>query len=493
MKHKKAIIIGSGIGGLASAIRLKNLGFEVEVYEVNTYPGGKLAEIYKNGYRFDCGPSLFTMPQYVDELFEISGKNPLEYFQYEKLETICNYFYEDGTLFTAFSDIEKFANEAASIFDVTTEKIIQYLKKSKRKYELTSSLFLEKSLHKLSTYLSFETVKALMQVNTLDISKSLHDLNEDNFKDVRLVQFFDRYATYNGSSPYLTPGIMSMIPHLEQYFGTFLPKGGMYSIVKSLFQLAIDIGVKFSFETRVEEILVENEKVKGVIINKKMVESDIVVSNMDIVPTYRKLLPGIKAPEKSLKQPRSSSALIFYWGVKNEFPKLDVHNIFFSDNYKNEFEYIFEKKQVYNDPTIYINITSKKESVDAPPGSENWFVMINVPSNEGQDWDEIIDRSRKNILDKLSNRLGVAIEPFIEIEKILDPRSIEANTQSYQGALYGAGSNTKYASFLRHPNFSGRIKNLYLCGGSVHPGGGIPLCLLSAKIVSDLIEKDFVS
>ncbi|AXT57546.1 phytoene desaturase [Aquimarina sp. AD1] len=491
MSNKKAIIIGSGIAGLASAIRLSGQNFSVEVYETNSYPGGKLAEIHKEGYRFDCGPSLFTMPQFLEELFAISKKSISNYFEYSKKEIVCNYFYEDGTRFTALADIKKFAEEAEKKFEVERDQIFKYFKSSKQKYDLTSTLFLEKSLHKLSTYLSLDTIKAIIRINSLGIDKKLHSYNDEIFKDARLVQFFDRFATYNGSSPYVTPGIMSMIPHLEQYYGTFFPKGGMYSITKALYQLAVDLDVKFHFESEVDQIVVTNKKATAVVVDGFIREADVIISNMDVVPTYRKLLPNEQAPKKTLKQPRSSSALIFYWGIKKEFPELDLHNIFFSKDYKKEFEYIFEKKEVSNDPTVYINITAKNEPNDSPEGSENWFVMINVPSNEGQDWKEIIQRSRKNILDKLSKLLKVNIEELIETEEILDPISIENKTQSYQGALYGSSSNNKYAAFLRHPNFSKNIKNLYFCGGSVHPGGGIPLCLLSGKIVSELIEKDF--
>ena len=491
MYKKKVIIIGSGIAGLAAAIRLRNQNFEVEVYEANSYPGGKLTEIYHKGYRFDCGPSLFTMPQFVEELFAISNKKISDYFKYSKKEVICNYFYEDGTRFTALADAEKFAKEAEKVFYVKDTEILQYFKRSKLKYDLTSSLFLKKSLHKLSTYLSFETIKAITRIGSLGINTNLHKLNHRQFKDPKLVQFFDRFATYNGSSPYLTPGIMSMIPHLEQYYGTFFPKGGMYSITNSLYQLALDLGVNFHFESKVDQIVVSNKKAIGVLVGDTHVTSDIVISNMDVIPTYRKLLPDQKSPEKTLKQSRSSSALIFYWGIKKQFPKLDLHNIFFSKNYEEEFRYIFEEKQVFKDPTVYINITAKNELNDAPKGCENWFVMINVPGNEGQEWDEIINQSRKNILDKLSRLLDTNVQELIEAEEILDPRTIESKTQSYQGSLYGSSSNNKYAAFLRHPNFSKRIDNLYFCGGSVHPGGGIPLCLLSGKIVSELIQKDY--
>lgn len=484
---KKIVIVGAGIAGIAAAIRLRSNGNDVSVYEANSSPGGKLTAFSEQGYRFDMGPSLFTMPQLVEELFSVANKSTNDYFQYKKKEVTCNYFYEDGTLFSAMSDQEKFAQQASETFNINKKELLDYFAKSKKKYDLTASLFLEKSLHKSATYLSKDALKAIFRVNSLDINTTLSDYNASVFKDERLVQFYNRFATYNGSSPYQTPGIMSMIPHLEQYFGTYFPKGGMHSITMSLFQLAKDIGVKFYFNSQVSAIETKNNKAVGISVKDVFVEADIVVSNADIVPTYRRLLKNHKAPEKILNQPRSSSALIFYWGITKTFPQLDLHNIFFTEDYKAEFEDIFDKKEVYDDPTIYINITSKEEPNDAPKGSENWFVLVNVPSNIGQDWDEIIKRTRQNVIKKLSRLLKEDISELIEFETILDPRTIESQTQSYQGALYGASSNNKYAAFLRHPNFKSSIANLYFCGGSVHPGGGIPLCLLSGKIVSDLI------
>ena len=210
---------------------------------------------------------------------------------------------------------------------------------------------------------------------------------------------------------------------------------------------------------------------------------------MDVYPTYKKLLKDEKHPKKILEQERSSSALIFYWGIAKEFPELDLHNILFSDSYQEEFEAIFKSKSLCKDPTIYINITSKEEPVDAPKGHENWFVMINAPGNYGQDWEKLKTEAKTYILTKLNRILKIDLESLITYEHILTPTGIENNTSSYRGALYGAASNDKFAAFLRHPNFSSQIKNLFFCGGSVHPGGGIPLCLLSAKIVSDLVPS----
>ena len=486
-KNNYVIIIGSGIAGMAAAIRLRSSGYNVEVFEANSYAGGKLTAFKSNGYRFDMGPSLFTLPNLIEELFEIAEKPIEKYFSYKRKSIICNYFFEDGTKFSAPADKFDFAKSASNTFDVEEKTILDYFYKCETKYDLTASLFLENSLHKTSTYLSRDTLIALLKLSKLNINKNLSDYNSSIFSDPRLIQFFNRFATYNGSSPYQTPGIMSMIPHLEQSLGTYFPKGGMHQITKSLEKLAKDIGVKFSFNTKVEEIITQRSKVTGINTANGFIASDIVISNADVVPTYLKLLPKEKVPKRVLSQERSSSSLIFYWGITKIFPELDLHNIFFSADYKNEFKCIFQDHTISNDPTVYINISSKEESKDSPEGCENWFTMVNVPRNNGQDWDTLIKKTRINIIEKLNRVLKVDLNQLINYESILDPRDIEKKTQSYQGSIYGAASHSKFSAFLRHPNFTSSICNLYFCGGSVHPGGGIPLCLWSGKITADLI------
>ncbi len=485
----KAIVVGAGIAGIAAALRLRKKGYEVEVFESNSYAGGKIHAFEKDGFRFDVGPSLFTMPHFVDDLFTLFEIDPREHFNYKLKENICNYFWEDGSSFSVHKDRKKFILDASELFDVKPENLQKYLENAADKYDLTSGIFLEKSLHKPGTYFSVETLKALMSMYKLHINQNLNGVNETYFKDPRLVQLFNRYATYNGSSPYRTPGIMSMIPHLEMHYGTFYPAGGMHQISQSLFKLAEQQGIEFHFNEGVETITYARGKATGVETAKGPYFSDIVVSNMDVYPTYDKLLPELKKPEKILSQERSSSALIFYWGINKSFPELDLHNILFSSDYREEFRRIFEKKDLAGDLTVYINITSKEDPEHAPAGGENWFVMINAPGNYGQDWIDLNAKARENIISKINRVLKVQIEDHIVTEQIMDPVKIEKDTSSYRGALYGAASNSKFAAFLRHPNFSGQLKNLYFCGGSVHPGGGIPLCLLSAKITTDLIPE----
>ena len=487
----KAVIIGSGIAGISTAIRLAELGIDVTIYEANDYPGGKLTAFEENGFRFDAGPSLFTMPTLVDELFVLSGLNPRNYFRYKEIETTCHYFYEDGTCIKAYADKKKLKKEIDQKIENNGDLVIKYLEESAKTYALTSSIFLERSLHKLSNYLSRDTLRALVNIKSLNLRTTMNKVNEKRLGHDKLVQIFNRYATYNGSDPYQAPGVLTLIPHLEFNLGTFFPDEGMHSITTSLIDLAKSRGVSIQYNSRIDRINVNKKQVQGVFCDNRNIESDMVVSNMDIVPTYNRLLPYIKQPRQVLDQERSSSALIFYWGIDREFPELDLHNIFFSGNYEEEFRSIFKDYTIYDDPTVYVHISSKICVEDAPRGSENWFVMINVPGNIGQNWDELIKTARVRILEKISGILKCNIEEHIVSESILEPRTIESKTSSFRGSLYGASSNHWLSAFIRHPNFHRKIRGLYFCGGSVHPGGGIPLSILSGKIVSELIKNDF--
>lgn len=487
----RAIIIGAGIAGIATAIRLAVKGYAVQVFEANSYPGGKLSQIEHNGYRFDAGPSLFTMPHYIDELFELAGHHPRKEFNYQKLDTLCNYYYPDGTAFTAYADEDKLAAEIAVHTSEEEASIKRYFKNSAAIYAITDHVFLQRSLHRLKNYLRWHTVKSVLRLPRIDALRTMHRANQSFFADKRLVQYADRFATYNGSNPYQAPATLNVIPHLEQHFGAYFPQGGMYSITTALVKLAESLGVQFKYDSPVDEIVLEGLKAKGIKLKDRFIEADVVVSNMDVWFTYHKLLkqhPKLH-PKRILRQERSSSALIFYWGIKKQFTQFDLHNIFFSADYEAEFNAIWKQKTISADPTVYLNISSKRKPDDAPAGCENWFVMINVPANVGQDWDTLIAEARKNILNKLSRKLGLCIEQLIDSESVLDPRSIESKTSSYQGSLYGTSSNGRFAAFLRHANRQSKIKNLYFCGGSVHPGGGIPLSLLSAKIVSEWIGE----
>ena len=480
-------IIGAGIGGLALSIRLANQGFKVTIFEKNSYPGGKLSELNTNGFRFDKGPSLFTMPSLIDELTNLQGS--AHQFEYQKLEVITNYFYSDGTQLKASANVEEFAEEVHLKLHEKKESVLKHIKRNAFYFKTTEDLFLKQSLHQFKNFINFKTLKGILFSPFLGLFSTMHEKNSRTFSNPKTVQLFNRFATYNGSNPYKAPALMNMISHLEFNLGAYLPKKGMHQITTHLVKLAEEAHVEIKYNATVETLEVgSNNQISSIKSNGVNYPFDIVASDVDLHVLYKYLLPESFTPKKLVQQEKSSSAYVFYWGINKEFEALGLHNILFSEDYKKEFDHLFSKQFPTDDPTVYINITSKYCKDDAPQGCENWFVMVNVPHNK----DESINYEaaiRKNVIEKINAILKTDIEKYIVTESTLSPVDIENQTSSYGGSLYGNSSNNKFAAFLRHANFSSSIKNLYLVGGSVHPGGGLPLCLFSAKIASQLIVE----
>ncbi len=484
-----AIVIGSGVGGLSTAVRLAKSNLKVTVIEANPFFGGKVNSKQFGAYRFDMGPSIFTEPHLINELITYSESKKVT-FQYHKLEESCRYFFSDGQRLTIKPGQETVATTISEKLGEDRNKVNKFLERQRKNYQSVYPIFISVSLHRFKHWFNKNVPKALLRFTKYGLTSSMHSVNSKSFSNPKTVQLLDRMATYNGSSPYKTPGILNIISHLELNIGPAMPKGGMVAISETLYKLCLELGVEFQFNEKVTSILHNNSNVSGVKTAKGKYAAEIVVSNMDVHFTYEKLLSNFSAPVMSLKQEKSSSAIVFYWGIKKQFPKLGIHNIFFTENYKEEFNHIFDKKEVYSDPTIYLHISSKIEKNDAPPNGENWFVMINAPINTNQNWDEEIQKLKKHILKKLSIELEEDIESLIEVEEINEPRKIEAIYSGKQGSIYGNSSNSPMAALYRHPNFSKKLKGLYFTGVTVHPGGGIPLALNSARIVERCVLED---
>ncbi|MDZ4840076.1 MAG: phytoene desaturase family protein [Bacteroidota bacterium] len=485
------IVIGSGVAGLAIAIRRRMKSETVLVLEAEPNTGGKLNEKKWEGYRWDTGPSLFTLPETLKDIFDVAGKNIEDYISYNRLPIVTRYYYEDGTIINAYADVNDFAKEIEAKTCDKAEAVIKYLNQAKDKFDMTRPVFIERTLHSWKTYASNAALRAYPKAWKLDAFRTLHRMNTLSFKDERTIQLFDRYATYNGSNPYTAPATLSLISHLEHQLGAFYPKGGIRQIIKALHQLALDIGVEFVNNTKVVEILTQKQTGKLIAAGIKTENGDIVTakkvySNVDVWSTYHKLLPdSVKYPKYLEKVKLGTSALIFYWAMENLNSDLDLHNVLFSKNYLAEFHALHTTLSLNTDPTVYIYISSKIEKADAPKGSENWFVMINMPSDLNYT-DEIIAQYRTIILNKIRNTIKLEVQKHIAHEELIDPKYLSEHTGSHLGSLYGNASNGPVAAFLRHPNYSSQVQSLYFCGGTVHPGGGIPLCLLSAKIADDM-------
>lgn len=502
-------VVGAGIGGLSAAALLAKEGYEVEVFERLPYAGGKAASVVLGGYRFDTGPSLFTMPWVFRDFFARLGERMEDRLRPIALEPICKYFYPDGSRLSAYGDEARFGAELEAKTGSTRAELGRYLRSGRRLWDIAGELFLTKSLHEASTYLSKKGLWSIARLPWIDPLRSLHEANEAAFSDPRVAQLFDRYATYNGSSPFKTPATMRIVPQVEYAWGGWAVEGGIRSVATALEGAARDAGARLHLGTEVEAILTEPRggfaaradaggpaKAAGLRVGGRELPYDIVVSDADVLSTYRRLLSAPDAPEarRYERLEPSSSGLVFLWGIKASFPVLSSNNIFFGGDYRGEFEALFAEPSAdagWPGPelTIYINVTSKTTPTDAPPGGENWFALVNAPRNAGQDWAPIAAEVRRRVIARLSKELGRDVEPLIEVERITTPADIERETGSTYGSLYGIASNDRLSAFFRHPNRSRRIRGLYFCGGSAHPGGGMPLALLSGSLAAELARK----
>jgi len=276
---------------------------------------------------------------------------------------------------------------------------------------------------------------------------------------------------------------------VEYVLGGYAVRGGIAALPAALTRLAREQGVNIRTGVQVEEIHSAGRRIRGLTVEGEEIPYEVVISNADVLTTYGQLLkrPQSRWIRQYLRLEPSSTALDFYWGIDRSFPDLGVHNIFFSPDYRREFDDIFSRL-CPQEPTVYINITSKVDPEDAPSGGENWFVMVNVPPHRGQDWPALIPGLRQSVLQRIADGLGTPVK-HITTESILTPADIEAATGSTYGSLYGLSSNSRLAAFRRHPNRSRQFRGLYFCGGSAHPGGGMPLAVLSGKITADLVKR----
>lgn len=483
---KKVIVIGAGLGGLSAAVRLAKSGFDVTVLEKNAAIGGKVNYIESNGYKFDTGASLLTMRHVFEDLFAFCGKRLEDYLTIVPLDPICRYRWSDGTRFDASSDLLKTENEIAGLAPADVENFRKYMADARRKYEIAAETFLAHSLNDLPKLLRPKYFGDLLAISSM---KTLDAHNKRYFQSSKLRQLFDRFATYNGSSPFQTPATFALVPFVEFGLGAWYAQGGIYQIPKALGKLAGELAIEIQTSRAVEKILVEDKKAVGVQLeNGKIVKADFVVANSDAIETYRHLLDSEFFNRKLDRREPSSSGFVLLLGAKKKFTGLVHHNIFFSDDYRSEFDALFRDLRPAKNPTIYVCATSKTDDTQSPEHRENLFVLVNAPfTSDKTDWAKEASGYRNLIVEKLENFGLDGLGKSIEFEQIITPEDFEKKYRTNRGSIYGVSSNGIFSAFLRVPNQSRQIENLYFVGGATHPGGGMPLVLLSGKMASEMI------
>ena len=493
------IVIGAGMGGMACAARLASKGHSVQVLEHNETWGGKLGSVEHGGYKFDTGPSLLTLPAVYRDLFLKTGAALEDSIEIVDLETAFRYQFADGTILKMpGTGIGRCAEAIGdSLGGSSADQWRAFMRRAAQMWSVTRKPFLESELHGLKSLLALSW--RLNDIKTIAPTKTLRDMANHYLDDPRLITLVDRYATYTGSDPRQAPAALATVPYIEQMFGAYHVSGGLRELGRALFERATAIGVKFEFGCTVTNIATE-PKVSGVTLaDGRFISADIVVANADASNVYHHLLSAsaqqqTSSARKSLaKATPSLSGFVILQAMSGKTADFEHHNVFFPENYDDEFDSVFgigKKPSPVADPTIYI--CSPNDAKMTPAGNESWFMLINAPRHDpanGVDWanSELTASYTNQILSTLSKR-GVQTSERITWQQTITPAELEQNTLAPGGAIYGTSSNGMRSAFLRPENVT-KIPNLYLVGGSSHPGGGLPLVGMSAEIVARHIGR----
>jgi len=493
MSNKKAVVIGAGISGIASANILAKAGYKVEVFEKNKMPGGRAGTLKVDGFTFDTGPSWYLMPEVFEHYFNLFDKSANKELKVEPLKPAYKIFFEKDKPVTITSDLEKDSLTFESIEAGSGNKLKKYVKSSAKIYELSLQHFL---------YTNFNSAKALIKKDVvlngarmLRLAATSVDKHVSKFfSDHRLKKVLEYSMVFLGSSPFKTPAIYTLMSALDFKYGVFYPKDGLYSVIKKVQALGKNLGVKYNMSSPVEKIIVKSDKAVGIKLkNGKIIKADLVISGADLHHTETKLLDKKYQtyPEKYWKNKNAGpSALLMYLGVKGSLPELEHHSLLFVDKWKENFESIYEKHELPENASIYMSKASATDPRLAPKDSE--AVVVLVPWPTGVDVDsKTLEKYVDIYLESIQKMTKIKdFKKRIVSKTIIGPNDFKNNYNSWQSTALGPAHTLKQSAILRTGNKSKKVSNLYYAGGSTIPGIGLPMCLISAELVYKHIAGD---
>ncbi|TDL34825.1 phytoene desaturase [Jeotgalibacillus sp. S-D1] len=482
---KKVVIIGAGLGGLAAGIQLQHEGYHVTIVEKNAHAGGKMMPVKIGDYSFDFGPNTITMPDVFRKVLSNVGESLDDYIEFVRLDHHTKNVFYSGDSFIQSTSPDAVIKQLADLDPTAAQTYWDYLKEVQRLYKQSEHGFFHRTFQSWLDYLSPSLTKAFFSVRPLETMNHFHSRY---FKNKEILQVFNRYATYIGSSPYKTPATFSMIGYLEMTEGVFTIKGGNPNLAQAFVEVFKKLGGSLHLEQEVSQVIVRDQTAAGVQLASGMeVPADTVIINGDFITATKQLIseelrPSL--PNKKLDSYEPSiSAFVILAGLKKYQQDIHHHQVFFPEDYKREFSDIFEKNQLPEDPTVYICHSAYTDR-SISKGS-NLFILVNAPAVNMKSGEEI-DRYKNKIYDRLEKE-GIDIRENLEVEKVYTPDSIAHLFHAYKGALYGVSSHKKSDAFLRPRNKSKDIKALYYVGGTTHPGGGSPMVTLSGLNVAKKI------
>jgi len=493
---KNVIVVGAGAAGLAAAIRLQNAGYHVTLYEKEQQVGGKMNQIQKGGYTFDVGPSIVMMPQEYREVFELCGRNADDYIPMQRIEPMLDLSFPDSGPLAFSSDLVTLTSILESVDKDDAEGYLEYLAIIYKRFNIARDHFLSRSFRTAS---DFYNPKSLYEGFRLHTFGDAYSTISHYVKDERLRQALAFQTLYIGISPYEGPSLYSMIPMIELLYGVWFIKGGMYTMAEGMKKLFLELGGTLHTGRAVERIYIEEGRAQGVIVGDRLIKTDYVVCNADFPYAMKNLVKDERAKGKYTdakieSMDYSCSCFVLYLGVDKQYPLNAVHTIRFSHDFQENVADIFQNKTFPTDPSFYIHAPSMADPSMAPEGKQALYVLTPVsPLVEGSPaWTlEETTAFREKILDLLEAQPGFSdIRSHIEVEEIFTPLDFEHHFNAYKGATFGLRPTLKQSNYWRPHNKADDCEALYFCGSSVHPGAGVPIVLMGAKLAVEELMRD---
>jgi diapolycopene oxygenase len=494
MSSHRVTVIGAGLGGISAAISLKAAGYDVEVFEKNSQIGGKLNVMEKDGFTFDLGPSIFTLPQFFQDLFERAGKKMEDYVQLDAVTPHWRNLFENKPTIDLYQEEDLMRRELDKLPgdpEAHWREFKAFLTYGREQYDIVNDGYFDKGLDNLWEFISYYKLKLLG--GKIDYKNTMSESIHQRLSDPQLRMIFEYFIKYVGSSAMDSPGYMNLMPMIQFDYGLWYVRGGMYNLAKGLGKLMEEMGIPIHLNADVEAIEKSGKQVTGIRMTDGTVHpSDIIVSNMEVIPAYKKLLnEPISFTRKLEKFAPACSGIVLHIGTDKPFPQLAHHNFFYSEDQHKHFDTVFHKKQLPQDPTLYVVAPTRTDPSKAPEGCDNIKILPHIPPlEEGSDiTHEDYVALKDRCIDKMERCGLTGLRESIVVEDLLTPVDIERMYRSNRGSIYGVVTDWKLNYGFKAPKTSTRYKNLYFTGGSTNPGGGMPMVVLSGQQCADRIIK----
>jgi phytoene desaturase len=488
---KSTIIIGAGLGGIALAARLARNGYSVTVVEKNAGPGGRCGQLICDGHRFDTGPTLFLMPEVFEETYSALGETMSAHLDLKRVDPTYRIKFEDGLELTLTADINRMQDQLEAIEPGSFGGFLAYMNEGHRHYKVSLEKFVGRNFFNLAEYFSPANLPLIFQLKAL--TKHYKNVGK-YFRDPRLKAAFTFQNMYLGLSPYDAPATYSLLQYTELADGVWFPRGGMFRVIESLVSIAEANGVEFLYNSPVEAIEVNAERATGIRLeNGSLLPADTIIANADLPYVYKKLLPNETLTGKLEDKKYTCSAITFYWGTDKQYPELGAHNVFLANDYRASFDRIFEDLSLPEKPSFYVHAPSRIDPAAAPAGQDTLMVLVPVGhlnSNGSQDWEGLKNRARSTVLERLREVGVVDLADHIKFEESYAPLEWRDLYNLEKGSAFGLSHNFMQVGYLRPQNRHNRYRNLYFVGSSTHPGTGLPIVLLSARLTSERILQE---